>query len=246
MASGQRGYHDSDEGMMIKVENLSKVYVMGKVEVHALRDVSLTIPKGQFVGIMGASGSGKSTLLHLVGLLDKPTNGKIFLGGTDVSKLSDYQRTLFRLKRLGYVFQDYALVPELTVEENVYLTSMVRGLTPEVYQEMTDNILKRIGLFDRKTHKQNELSGGQQQRVSIARAAVNQPEILFADEPCANLDTESSKNVLELFKQINHELHQTIVMVSHEEWHMEYFDRVITLRDGQIIADGPPEIKSHH
>lgn len=231
---------------MIKVENLSKVYVMGKVEVHALRDVSLTIPKGQFVGIMGASGSGKSTLLHLVGLLDKPTNGKIFLGGTDVSKLSDYQRTLFRLKRLGYVFQDYALVPELTVEENVYLTSMVRGLTPEVYQEMTDNILKRIGLFDRKTHKQNELSGGQQQRVSIARAAVNQPEILFADEPCANLDTESSKNVLELFKQINHELHQTIVMVSHEEWHMEYFDRVITLRDGQIIADGPPEIKSHH
>ncbi len=219
---------------------------MGKVEVHALRDVSLTIPKGQFVGIMGASGSGKSTLLHLVGLLDKPTNGKIFLGGTDVSKLSDYQRTLFRLKRLGYVFQDYALVPELTVEENVYLTSMVRGLTPAIYQEMTDNILKRIGLYDRRTHKQNELSGGQQQRVSIARAAVNQPEILFADEPCANLDTESSKNVLELFKQINHELHQTIVMVSHEEWHMEYFDRVITLRDGQIIADGPPDIKSHH
>lgn len=231
---------------MIQVENLSKVYVMGKVEVHALHDVSLTIPKGQFVGIMGASGSGKSTLLHLLGLLDKPTRGKILLGGTDVSKLSDYQRTLFRLRRLGYVFQDYALVPELTVEENVYLTSMVRGSTPREYQERTDTILKRIGLFDRKTHKQNELSGGQQQRVSIARAAVNEPEILFADEPCANLDTESSKNVLDLFKEINHELHQTIVMVSHEEWHMEYFDRVITLRDGHVISDGPPVISSKH
>lgn len=227
---------------MIKTENLSRVYVMGKVEVHALRDVSLVIPKGQFVGIMGASGSGKSTLLHLLGLLDQPSGGKIYLGGTDVSKLNDHQRTLFRLRRLGYVFQDYALVPELTVEENVYLTSMVRGLSSEEYLRMSDDVLRRIGLFDRKTHKQNELSGGQQQRVSIARAAVNQPEILFADEPCANLDTESSRNVLDLFKQINKEMNQTIVMVSHEMWHMEYFDRVIILQDGHMISDGPPEI----
>lgn len=231
---------------MIQTENLSKVYNMGTVQVHALCDVTLSIPKGQFVGIMGASGSGKSTLLHLLGLLDKPTGGRIFLGGTDVNKLTDHQRTLYRLRKLGYVFQDYALVPELTVEENVYLTSMVMGIPPEEYQEMSDSILKRIGLFDRKTHKQNELSGGQQQRVSIARAAVNQPEILFADEPCANLDTESSRNVLDLFKQINRELHQTIVMVSHEMWHMEYFDRVIILRDGCIISDGPPEITNGH
>jgi len=188
---------------MIRVEHLSRVYVMGKVEVHALRDVSLEIPKGQFVGIMGASGSGKSTLLHLLGLLDKPTDGRVFLGGTDVSGLTDHQRTIFRLKRLGYVFQDYALVPELTVEENVYLTSMVRGLEPPEYLQMSDDVLRRIGLFDRKTHKQSELSGGQQQRVSIARAVVNRPEILFADEPCANLDTESSRNVLDLFRQIN-------------------------------------------
>ena len=231
---------------MIRVEHLSRVYVMGKVEVHALRDVSLEIPKGQFVGIMGASGSGKSTLLHLLGLLDKPTDGRIFLGGTDVSGLTDHQRTIFRLKRLGYVFQDYALVPELTVEENVYLTSMVRGLEPPEYLQMSDDVLRRIGLFDRKTHKQSELSGGQQQRVSIARAVVNRPEILFADEPCANLDTESSRNVLDLFRQINRELHQTIVMVSHEMWHMEYFDRVIILRDGHIISDGPPEITNGH
>ncbi|HOJ95302.1 MAG TPA: ABC transporter ATP-binding protein [Methanospirillum sp.] len=225
---------------MIIAENLTRIYEMGKVTVHALRGVSLTIQKGEFVGIMGASGSGKSTLLHLLGLLDKPTDGKIILGGIDVKTLNDRQRTRFRLKRLGYVFQDYALVPELTVEENVYLTSMIRGTSKEEYQAQTYEILERIGLADRLTHKHNELSGGQQQRVAIARAMVNKPEILFADEPCANLDSESSRNVLDLFKQINREMAQTIVMVSHEDWHMEYFDRIIVLRDGQLISDGPP------
>ena len=225
---------------MIIAENLTRVYDMGKVTVHALRGVSLTIQKGEFVGIMGASGSGKSTLLHLLGLLDRPTEGKILLGCIDVRILDERQRTRFRLKRLGYVFQDYALVPELTVEENVYLTSMIRGTSKEEYQAQTLQILDRIGLSDRLTHKHNELSGGQQQRVAIARAMVNKPEILFADEPCANLDSESSRNVLDLFKQINKEMAQTIVMVSHEDWHMEYFDRVIILRDGKIVSDGPP------
>ncbi|NLV26007.1 MAG: ABC transporter ATP-binding protein [Methanomicrobiales archaeon] len=227
---------------MIVAENLARTYDMGKVIVHALRGISLTIQKGEFVGIMGASGSGKSTLLHLLGLLDKPTGGQIMLGGIDVKTLSDRKRTRFRLKRLGYVFQDYALVPELTVEENVYLTSMIRGTSKEEYQAQTLAILNRIGLADRLAHKHNELSGGQQQRVAIARAMVNKPEILFADEPCANLDSESSRNVLDLFRQINREMAQTIVMVSHEDWHMEYFDRVIILRDGLIISDGkPPE-----
>jgi len=226
---------------MIEVKNLSRFYQMGHVTVRALNGVTLSIPKGQFVGITGASGSGKSTLLHLLGLLDRQTEGSIRIGGVDVSTLSERQRTLYRLKKLGYVFQDYALVPELTVEENVYLTSMVRGLQPDEYQKETDEILKRIGLFDRKTHTQSELSGGQQQRVSIARAIVNRPEILYADEPCANLDSESSKNVLDLFKQINNELDQTIVMVSHEDWHLPYFDRVITLRDGQVISDSLTE-----
>lgn len=223
---------------MIIAENLTRTYDMGKVIVHALRGVSLTIQKGEFIGIMGASGSGKSTLLHLLGLLDKPTKGRITLAGVDVKTLNDRQRTRFRLKRLGYVFQDYALVPELTVEENVYLTSMIRGTSKEEYQAQTYSILERIGLSDRLNHKHNELSGGQQQRVAIARAMVNKPEILFADEPCANLDSESSRNVLDLFKQINKEMAQTIVMVSHEDWHTEYFDRVIILRDGLIISDG--------
>ncbi len=228
---------------MIEVENLSRIYQMGNVTVHALKGVTLTIPKGQFVGITGASGSGKSTLLHLLGLLDRQTEGTIRIGGIDVSKLTEHQRTLYRLKKLGYVFQDYALVPELTVEENVYITSMVRGMRPDVYQKETNDLLIRIGLFDRKKHKQSELSGGQQQRVSIARAIVNKPEILYADEPCANLDSESSKNVLDLFKQINQELNQTIVMVSHEDWHLQYFDRVITLRDGEVISDDLPLVK---
>lgn len=225
---------------MIEITDLSKVYEMGKVTVDALKNVTLSIKKGEFVGIMGASGSGKSTLLHMIGLLDTPTSGKILIGGIDVSTLTEQQKSRFRLKRLGYVFQDYALMPELTVEENVYLTSMVRGTSEKEYLAQTKEILTRVGLWHRHNALQNELSGGQQQRVSIARAVVNRPEILFADEPCANLDTESSRNVLDLFRQINHELQQTIVMVSHEEWHMEYFDRVIILRDGKIISDGPP------
>ncbi len=228
---------------MIEVFNLSRFYQMGHVTVRALNGVTFTIKKGQFIGITGASGSGKSTLLHLLGLLDRQTEGTIKIGGVDVSTLSDHERTLYRLKKLGYVFQDYALVPELTVEENVFLTSIVRGMKPTDYIQRTDEILNRIGLFDRKTHKQSELSGGQQQRVSIARAIVNGPEILYADEPCANLDSESSKTVLDLFKQINQEMGQTIVMVSHEDWHLQYFDRVITLRDGEIIRDGLPEFR---
>lgn len=227
---------------MIEVTDLSKIYEMGKITVDALKSVTLSITKGEFVGIMGASGSGKSTLLHMIGLLDTPTNGKILIGGIDVSTLTEQQKSRFRLKRLGYVFQDYALMPELTVEENVYLTSMVRGTSEKEYLAQTKEILTRVGLWHRHNALQSELSGGQQQRVSIARAVVNRPEILFADEPCANLDTESSRNVLDLFRQINHELQQTIVMVSHEEWHMEYFDRVIILRDGKIISDGPPAL----
>ena len=228
---------------MIEVTDLCKVYEMGKVTVDALRGITFTINKGEFVGILGASGSGKSTLLHMIGLLDKPSCGKIMIGGVDVSTLTDQQKTRFRLKRLGYVFQDYALMPELTVEENVYLTSMVRETPEKEYLTQTKDILTRIGLVNRADALQSELSGGQQQRVSIARAIVNRPEILFADEPCANLDTENSRIILDLFKQINQELHQTIVMVSHEEWHIEYFDRVIILRDGMIISDGPPDIK---
>ncbi|HMA05911.1 MAG TPA: ABC transporter ATP-binding protein [Methanomicrobiales archaeon] len=224
---------------MIRTENLRKVYRMGNVEVKALDGVDIHIEKGEFVGIIGPSGSGKSTLLHMLGLLDIPTAGSIFIDGTDVGTLTDYQKTMFRLYKLGYVFQDYALVPELTVRENVALPAMLRADRSEAqYKADTVDILTKVGLCDRRTHLQSELSGGQQQRVAIARAIVNKPDILFADEPCANLDTENSRMVLNLFHEINRSMKQTIVMVSHEEWHKEYFHRIIRLRDGKIEDDG--------
>jgi len=224
---------------MIEITDLRKTYRMGNVEVRALDGVTLDIAKGEFLGIMGPSGSGKTTLLHMLGLLDIPTSGKIVIDGLDLSRLSDYEQTMFRLYKLGYVFQDYALVPDLTVMENVSLTAMLRkDRTEEQSKKDSFEILQKIGLCDRRDHLPRELSGGQQQRVSLARAMVNKPDILFADEPCANLDTENSRIVLELFKEINESMHQTIVMVSHEDWHKEYFHRIIRLRDGRIISDG--------
>ena len=224
---------------MIEIEDLRKTYRMGNVEVRALDGVTLDIAKGEFLGIMGASGSGKTTLLHMLGLLDQPTSGRIRIDGMDILRMSDYEKTMFRLYKLGYVFQDYALVPDLTVFENVSLPAMLRkDRSEEQLKKDTCDILQRIGMYDRRDHLPRELSGGQQQRVSIARAIVNKPDILFADEPCANLDTENSRMVLDLFREINEEMQQTIVMVSHEDWHKEYFHRIIRLRDGQVISDG--------
>jgi putative ABC transport system ATP-binding protein len=224
---------------MIEITDLKKIYRMGDVEVRALDGITLDIAKGEFLGIMGASGSGKTTLLHMLGLLDEPTSGQIVIDGTDISSLTDYEKTMFRLYKLGYVFQDYALVPDLTVMENVSLPAMLRKDRDDL-QIIDDShdILKKIGLFDRCDHLPRELSGGQQQRVSIARAIVNKPDILFADEPCANLDSENSRMVLDLFREINEEMHQTIVMVSHESWHQEYFHRIVRLQDGKVTSDG--------
>ncbi|MDD1693925.1 MAG: ABC transporter ATP-binding protein [Methanoregula sp.] len=223
---------------MIDITELTKIYRMGDVEVRALDGVTLDIAKGEFLGIMGASGSGKTTLLHMLGLLDEPTSGRIVIDGTDILTLTDYEKTMFRLYKLGYVFQDYALVPDLTVMENVSLTAMLRKDRSESQiLEDSNGILKSIGLFDRRDHLPRELSGGQQQRVSVARAMVNKPDILFADEPCANLDSENSRMVLDLFHEINEEMQQTIIMVSHEDWHKEYFHRIVRLKDGKVISD---------
>ncbi|MCU0630070.1 MAG: ABC transporter ATP-binding protein [Methanoregulaceae archaeon] len=221
---------------MITITDLRKIYRMGSVEVNALDGVTLYIDKGEFLGIVGASGSGKTTLLHMLGLLDHPTSGNIVIDGTDVLALTDYEKTMFRLYRLGYVFQDYALVPDLTVMENVSLPAMLRDdRNEEQIRKDSHGILQKIGLCDRRDHLPRELSGGQQQRVSIARAMVNKPDILFADEPCANLDSENSRMVLDLFREINEDMKQTIVMVSHEDWHKEYFHRIIQLKDGKVV-----------
>jgi len=220
---------------VISVRDLFRVYRLGNIDVHALNGVSIDIGAGEFVGIMGPSGSGKSTLLHQISLLDRPTSGFISIQNLDVGQLSDRQQTKFRLKHFGYVFQDYALVPELTTEENVSLLPMALGKPDEDCHEASIEILGVVGLKERLSHLPRELSGGEQQRVAIARAMVNQPDIIFADEPCANLDSINSKRILELFRQINEENGQTIVMISHEDEDIEYFDRVIRIFDGKNL-----------
>ncbi|MDE4908924.1 ABC transporter ATP-binding protein [Methanogenium marinum] len=214
---------------------------MGTLEVSAVDGVTFSVRKGEFMGIMGSSGSGKSTLLHMLGLLDPPTKGTIAIDDKDVISLSESEKGMFRLSRFGFIFQDYALVPELTAEENVSLVAMARGEGPESYSRRSRQLLSQVGLGDRMAHLPSELSGGEQQRVAIARALINTPEILFADEPCANLDSTNSRAVLDLFQTINQKMNLTVIMVSHENWHMEYFDRVIRLRDGKIHEDFRPE-----
>lgn len=222
---------------MIRVEGLRKTYRMGNVEVRALDGVTLEVTRGEFVGITGPSGSGKSTLLHLVGLLDDPTAGSISIQGTDVLRLTDDERTLFRLTRIGYIFQDYALVPDLTALENVVLPTLARGRAERDGIERAAGLLRRVGLEERTDHLPAELSGGEQQRIAIARALVNEPALLLADEPCANLDTQASTMVLDLFASINRELGQTVLMVSHEESHRQYFGRTVRLQDGVVVDD---------
>lgn len=222
---------------MIEVLDVTRIYQMGMVEVQALRGVRCSIEQGEFVGIMGPSGSGKSTLLHILGLLDSPTSGTVTIDGTDVGLLKEQEKSEFRLNHLGYVFQDYALVPELSVRENVVLPAMARGALPDTYLKESEEILRQVGLGHRIDHRQYELSGGEQQRVAIARALINRPGILFADEPCANLDSNTSRTILNLFRELNEKYGQTIIMVTHEEWHEEFMCRVLYMKDGLIDGE---------
>lgn len=218
---------------MIKVTTLKKTY-LGKVPTPALKGVSFEVKKGEFVAVMGRSGSGKSTLLHQLGLLDNPTEGEILIEDSNVLKLSDSEKTSYRLRELGYVFQEYALIAELTAVENVYLPAFALGGNHDGYKQRAQKLLDIVGLGDRVDHYPNELSGGEQQRVAIARALINKPKILFADEPCANLDSVSAKVILGLFKKLNKDLGQTILMVTHEPEDEKYVDRVIWMKDGEI------------
>ncbi len=220
---------------IIRLENVTKIYKLGSVEVTALNNISLEISQGEFVSIMGPSGSGKSTLLHILGLLDKPTDGKYYLLGKEVSKLSDDELAILRNKYLGFVFQMFNLLSRMTAIENVLLPLVYSDNNEDINKNKNEaiNLLTRVGLRERIYHKPNELSGGQQQRVAIARALINHPLILFADEPTGNLDSKSAEEIITILKELN-TVGITIIMVTHEPDLAKAAKRVIKLYDGKI------------
>lgn len=220
---------------ILKVENLTKTYGSGENLVHAVDDVSFLVEKGEFVAIVGASGSGKSTLLHLIGGVDRPTSGKIFVDGNDISKMNDDKLAVFRRRQVGIVYQFYNLIPILTVEENITLPCDLDGRG--VDRERLEMILDSFGLRARRKHLPNQLSGGQQQRTSIARALINNPSLVLADEPTGNLDSKSSEEVMSMLKMCNQSYGQTVIMITHNLDIAKQADRIITISDGKIVEE---------
>lgn len=220
---------------ILKVENLVKTYGEGDNIVNAVDNISLSVNKGEFVAIVGASGSGKSTLLHLLGGVDRPTSGKIYIDGNEINNMNNDKLAIFRRRQIGIVYQFYNLIPILTVEENISLPCDLDGNRPD--KERMDLILKSFGLFERKNHLPNELSGGQQQRTSIARALINNPSILLADEPTGNLDSKSTEEIMSILKMSNRDFNQTIIMITHNLEIAKEADRIITIQDGKILRE---------
>jgi len=219
----------------VKSEDLWKVYRMGEMKVNALEGVNLDVEEGEFVSIMGPSGSGKSTMMHLLGLLDAPTSGKIYIKGTDVSKYSERQRAKFRLETIGFVFQFYSMLSGMEAYNDVRLPLLLSGMSDGASVKKSKEKLEQVGLGDRLKHKPDELSGGQRQRAAIARAIVNDPDIVIADEPTSELDTETSEEIVDVFRGISEE-GRTVVMVNHEREMAEKADRTIWLEDGKITS----------
>ncbi len=220
---------------ILKVENLTKIYGEGNNKVVALDNVSFSVEKGEFLAIVGASGSGKSTLLHLLGGVDKPTKGKVYVDGKDIYELSDDNLAIFRRRQVGLIYQFYNLIPILNVEENITLPLELDNR--KVDQEDLKEIVNNLGLTKRKKHLPNELSGGQQQRVSIGRALITHPAIILADEPTGNLDSKSSDEIVELLRKTNKEYKQTIIMITHNMEIAKMADRIIEIEDGHIVRE---------
>ncbi len=219
---------------MIELIDVHKIYRIGSYEVQALNGVSLRIERGEFVAIMGPSGSGKSTLLYLIGCLDKPTKGKVLIDGMDTSLMNEKQLTEMRRDAIGFVFQQYYLIPTLTIIENVELPMVFKGISKEKREKRAEELLALVGLDGKKDRKPNELSGGEQQRVAIARALANNPKILLCDEPTGNLDTKSGEQVMDLIKRLNLDMGVTVVLVTHNPSLKSYADRVLNIRDGRL------------
>ena len=220
---------------ILKVENLTKKYGKKEASVTALDNVSFSVEQGEFVAIIGASGSGKSTLLHLIGGVDRPTSGKVFINGTDIYKLNNDNLAIFRRRQIGLIYQFYNLIPILNVKENITLPCDLDG--KRVDQKRLNDLLETLGLKNRINHLPNELSGGQQQRVSIGRALINNPALVLADEPTGNLDSKSSRDIVDLLKLSNKKYKQTLILITHDKNIAEEADRVITIQDGKIISD---------
>ncbi|MDQ1706888.1 MAG: putative transport system ATP-binding protein [Pyrinomonadaceae bacterium] len=226
---------------VIRLEHIHKVYTMGDVEVHALRGVSLTIREGEFVAIMGASGSGKSTTMNIIGCLDRPTRGQYILDGEDVSEMSKDERADIRCQKLGFVFQGFNLLSRTSALENVELPMLYAGVDSAVRNERALAALAAVGLAGREQNHPNQLSGGQQQRVAVARALVNNPALILADEPTGNLDSRTSVEVMEIFQRLNRERGITLVLVTHEPDIADYASRVVVFKDGKIKTDSQVE-----
>ena len=220
---------------ILEVTNLCKTYGKGDTMVKALDNVSFSVEKGEFVAIIGPSGSGKSTLLHILGGVDVPTSGSVVINQTDISNLDETALAIFRRRQIGLIYQFYNLIPILTVQENLTLPLLLDGRKPD--KKQIDTLVKRLGLENRLDHLPNQLSGGQQQRVSIGRALVNNPALMFADEPTGNLDSENSKEIISLLRQFNKEFNQTVIIITHDEKIANSADRVITIEDGKITGD---------
>ncbi len=221
-----------------KVENVTKTYTIGKIETNALRGISMSIENGEFTALVGPSGSGKTTLLQLIGCLDQPTTGQVFINGKDVSKLNRDQRADLRRGTIGFVFQFFALIPTLTAYENVEMPLLLNGVNSTERRERVMSLLDSVGLADRAHHRPDQLSGGEQQRVAVARALSTRPLLVLADEPTANLDTENGKQVMETMVRLNQETGVTFVFATHDPRVIHYARRVVTLRDGLIDANG--------
>jgi len=228
---------EQNERPMISVRKLGKVYLMGEERVVALREINLDIPRGQVCCIFGTSGSGKSTLLNQLAGLEKPTRGMVRIGGTVISTLGENELAAFRQRHIGFVFQSYNLLPELTAAENVAMPLMFKGVPEEQRMMAARRMLCRVGLKDRMDHFPNQMSGGQQQRVGIARAFITKPDVVFADEPTGNLDSKTTKEVMRMIRRFAEYYHQTIVLVSHDTEMTEYADRIVTLIDGSVVSD---------
>lgn len=226
---------------VIRTENLTKTFVLGKEKVTALNDVSISVEKGQICAVLGTSGSGKSTLLNMLAGLERPTSGAVYIGRHRIDKMTERELTLFRQKFTGFVFQSYNLIPSLTALENVAMPLMFKGIGKQEREARALEMLRLVGLENRKNHRPSEMSGGQQQRAGIARAFVSNPRVIFADEPTGNLDSETTKNVMELVCGLVHENNSTMILVTHDNGVASYADKIITITDGKVTNENQGE-----